>query len=625
VGYKGALTFNGNELAYGALPPLSNLKGRTRFGEKTASLDGLTAKFLGGDVRGSGGVKPDGSYAFNVDGRIGGDAAKSLNAREQEQAAQILKHISGTAPYAVRVRGVKNALPQVELNSDLTGLGLDFPAPFNKSEGMPMPVSFTFTPIAGSPQEHDAKLTFGPVNAHYLLKQTGKEIPIVERGAIGVNKPADLPAQGVTATVDIDELDADAWRKLIADLGPMPQPDPKAQTTAQTQAVKQFIPKQFALHFATIKLLNRRWEDVAIGANLGDDRKWQANIASDQVTGNAEWTPGATKSSPGALQARFTKVVIPGKQETDLVGQMIRKPPANMPSIDLIVNELVVRGRTLGRLEVDAHNNMKDKVPVWYLDKLDLSNPDATLSATANWRTISGPVGFPVNADDNAPRHTALDFKLDITDAGALVERMGLPRTVKNGKGTVTGQLGWDGSPAAVDLPTLNGNLNVDLQHGQILKVNPGAAKLLGVLSLQSLARFLTLNFQDVVGKGLPFEKITGSGTVQNGIGRTNDFTMITAPARVELKGLVNLPKETQDLHAKIIPTISAGAVALGAAVINPLLGLGTLVADLVLSKSIGKAFTIDYSITGSWSKPVIQRVKGDQGKIEIPAEAAPN
>jgi len=163
------------------------------------------------------------------------------------------------------------------------------------------------------------------------------------------------------------------------------------------------------------------------------------------------------------------------------------------------------------------------------------------------------------------------------------------------------------------------------LQHGQILKVNPGAAKLLGVLSLESLAHFLTLNFQDVVGKGLPFEKITGSGTVQNGIGRTNDFTMITAPARVELKGLVDLPKETQDLHAKVIPTISAGAVALGAAVINPLLGLGTLVADLVLSKSIGKAFTINYSITGSWSKPVIQRVKGDQGKIEIPAEAAPN
>jgi uncharacterized protein (TIGR02099 family) len=621
VGYKGALTFNGNDFAYGAFPPLSNLKGRARFGEKTVSLDGLTAKLLGGDVRGTGNVKPDGSYAFDVSGRIGADAAQSLNAHDQAQAAQILKHISGTAPYDLHLRGMKNALPRVEANSDLTGLGLDFPAPFNKSEGTPMPFAFTFAPVAGSSQEHDAKLTLGPVNAHYVLKRVGKDAPTVERGAIGVNKPADLPAQGVTAAVDIDELDADAWRKLIAELGPMPQPDPKTQS----QIVKQFVPNRFALHFTTVKLLNRRWKDVAIGANRGDDRKWQANIASDQVTGNVEWLPGATKQSPGALQARFTKVVIPGKEETDLVGQMIRKPPNNMPSIDLIVNELVVRGRTLGRLEVDARNDVEDNVPVWHLDKLDLTNPDAKLSATANWRTISGPLGYRADADDNAPRRTALDFKLDIMDAGALVERLGLPRTVKNGKGTVSGQLGWDGSPAAVDLPTLNGKVNVDLHHGQILKVNPGAAKLLGVLSLQSLAHFLTLHFQDVVGKGLPFDKITGSGVVQNGIGRTNDFTMITAPARVELKGLVNLPKETQDLHAKIIPTVSAGAVALGAAVINPLLGLGTLVADLLLSKSIGKAFTIDYSITGSWSKPVIQRVKGDQGKIEIPAEAVPN
>ncbi|CAH2770643.1 MAG: FIG005080: Possible exported protein [uncultured Caballeronia sp.] len=621
VGYKGALTFNGNDLAYGTFPPLSNLKGRARFGEKTASLDGLTAKFLGGDVRGTGGVKPDGSYAFDVNGRIGADAAQSLNAHDQAQAAQILKHISGTAPYDLRVRGEKNTLPQIEANSDLTGLGLDFPAPFNKSEGTPIPFAFTFKPITESTEEHDARFMLGPVNARYLLKQTGKEAPTVKRGAIGVNKLADLPAQGVSAAVDIDELDADAWRKLITELGPMPQPDPKTQS----QVVKQFLPSRFALHFATIKLLDRRWEDVTIGANLGDDRKWQANIASDQVTGNAQWLPGATKGSPGALQARFTKVVIPGKEETDLVGQMIRKPPANMPSIDLIVNELVVRWRTLGRLEVDAHNDVEDNVPVWHLDKLELSNPDAKLSATANWHTISGPVGFPADADDNAPRRTALDFKLDIMDAGALVERLGLPRTVKGGKGTVTGQLGWDGSPVAVDLRTLNGKLNADLQHGQILKVNPGAAKLLGVLSLQSLAHFLTLNFQDVVGKGLPFEKITGSGTVQNGIDRTNDFTMITAPAHVELKGLVDLPKKTQDLHAKVIPTISASAVALGAAVINPLLGPGTLVADLLLSKSISKAFTIDYSITGPWSKPVIQRVKGDQGKIEIPATTVPN
>jgi uncharacterized protein YhdP len=98
---------------------------------------------------------------------------------------------------------------------------------------------------------------------------------------------------------------------------------------------------------------------------------------------------------------------------------------------------------------------------------------------------------------------------------------------------------------------------------------------------------------------------------------------MVTPPARVQMQGVVNLPKQTQDLRVKVVPTIGAGAVAIGAAVINPLLGLGALAADLALSKSIQKAFAMDYSITGTLTKPVVQRLHGDQGKIEPPAAVA--
>jgi uncharacterized protein YhdP len=447
----------------------------------------------------------------------------------------------------------------------------------------------------------------------------------VVRGAIGVNKPADLPSQGVAANIELDELDADAWRRLFAELNP-----PQAQNAKQAAApkpamnenVRQFIPTRVALHLTTLKLLNRRWENVVVGASESD-RKWQANIASNQLSGYVAWTPGATRDSPGALLARFAQVVVPEKAENDLVGPMIRRPPRNMPSIDLIVNEVVMRGRTLGRLEVDASNGVENGMPAWRLDKFEFANPDATLAATANWRALSAPDEDDADDDAGNPaRRTALDFKLDVKNLGALLDRFGLPRTVNAGSGTVTGNAAWNGGPTVPDLPTLNGNLAVDLRHGQILKVNAGAAKLLGILSLQSLAHLLTLHFEDVVGKGLPFEKITGTAKIEDGTARTDNFTMVTSPARVELKGFVNLPTQSQDLHARVIPTVSAGAVAIGAAVINPLLGLGTLAADLVLSKSIGRAFARDYAITGTWSKPVIQRVHGDQGKIETPAAA---
>ena len=214
------------------------------------------------------------------------------------------------------------------------------------------------------------------------------------------------------------------------------------------------------------------------------------------------------------------------------------------------------------------------------------------------------------------------DFKLDIKDAGALLERAGQPRTLKGGSGTLSGKVVWLGGPTHIDYPTLNGNLAVDLEHGQILKVDPGVAKLLGVLSLQSLARFATLNFKDVIGEGLPFESVTGTGQISDGIGRTDNFRMVTAPARAEMAGSVDLAQETQDLHVHIVPTVSAGAGVVAATVINPLFGLAALVADFALSKSISKAFAMDYAITGSWSKPHVERVRGDRGKMDLPASS---
>ncbi len=141
--------------------------------------------------------------------------------------------------------------------------------------------------------------------------------------------------------------------------------------------------------------------------------------------------------------------------------------------------------------------------------------------------------------------------------------------------------------------------------------------------SLRLLANLLTLHFEDVVDKSLPFQSITGNAKIENGIGWTDDFSMVTSLARVQIQGMVDLPKQTQNLHVKVVPTVGTGAIAIGAAVINPLLGLGALAADIALSQSISKAFALDYSIIGSWQKPIVQRLHGDQGKIQTPAAAA--
>jgi len=618
IGVEGAIGFENNRLTVENVPPLSQVRGKVHFTERSAQTDRLTAQFLGGDLRASGGLKQDGTYALDLDGHLAVDAARGLGLHGP--AAQVLTRMSGSAPYALNVSGAKGRLPQLTMNSDLTGLALDFPAPFNKPVGAPMPLRLAAGPstVAGESGLERAELNFGPIAARYLLDYKPKSPPTVLRGAIGVNRPADLPSEGVIAAVDLEAFDADAWRSLVTQMRNKEAPA-SATPSTPNPTVAQFLPSRFALHIGTLTLLKRHWDSVIVGASHADG-KWQANIASNQVSGHVSWLPGADKASPGTLQARFARVVIPSVADKDLLGQAISAPAQNMPSIDLVVNELIVRDRDIGRLEVLAHNFNEDGVPVWQLDKLDIANPAATLTATANWRTSAE---LANSADDTTSRRTVFDFKLDIKDAGGLLQRFGQPRTLKAGSGTLSGKMVWRGGPTAIDYPTLNGNMAVDLRHGQILKVDPGVAKLLGVLSLQSLARFATLNFRDVIGEGLPFEHVTGTAQIHNGIGHTDNFEMVTAPARAEMKGSVDLAQETQDLHVQIVPTVSAGAAVVAAAVINPLLGLGALVADLAFSQSISHAFAREYAITGSWSKPHIERVKNDRGKMDAPASTA--
>jgi uncharacterized protein (TIGR02099 family) len=634
TGVAGTVGFQGNTLGHAGWPPIEDLTGRLNFTEHTLALEDAAGRWLGGKVRADGKLAANGSYALGVSGQLSAARARELD--QNSVAGRLLGHLSGEAPFSLDIRGNKSGVPQIAARSDLTGLALDLPAPLGKSSGTPMPFSLTVEPLKGETAEGAlgaqtarANLQFGPIAASYLLRRevAGPDAATsappfhVVKGAIAVDQAPQLPAAGVTATGALESFDVDAWRTLVAELrDPLAAHAPEVSTGEHTETagtLSQFVPSSYGLHFDTLKLLERNWTHVGIDAQRtnGD---WEAHIAADQLTGSLSWQPGAAGNAGGQLTARFSKAEVPVTVGHALVGQLSSPTTRHMPAIDLAIDDFIVRGRSLGRLAVAAHNVDENGVPVWQVDKFEVTNPAAHLLATANWRTAPR-FGTDVPAD--TPRRTAIDFKLDISDAGAVLEQFGLPRTVKGGAGSLSGRIGWRGEPTAIDYPTLWGHMALDLRHGQFLRVDPGVAKLLGVLSLQSLSRVVTLNFKDVIGEGLPFERTTGTGQIKDGVGRTDNFQIVTAPARADLSGTVDLAAETQDMQVVITPTISAGSAVIAATIVNPLLGLGAFVANLALSQSISHAFATQYAITGSWSRPRIERLSADQGKMSVPTE----
>ena len=156
----------------------------------------------------------------------------------------------------------------------------------------------------------------------------------------------------------------------------------------------------------------------------------------------------------------------------------------------------------------------------------------------------------------------------------------------------------------------MTGNFNVNVENGQFLKADPGIAKLLGVLSLQSLPRRLALDFRDVFSDGFAFDFLRGDVTIEQGIARTNNLQMKGVNAAVLMEGQADIAKETQLLKVVVVPEINAGSASLLTAAINPLVGLTTFLAQVILRRPLIEANTQEFLVDGTWVDPRVTRVE---------------
>ena len=393
-------------------------------------------------------------------------------------------------------------------------------------------------------------------------------------------------------------MDMDAWRALL-DGGA------GAGVVTDAETAMAYLPSVLALRAQELTLFGRKLHDVVVGGSrVGSSLR--ANVDAREINGYVEYRPAVQGSagSSGGVFARLARLNIP-RNATTGVENLLDTQPATMPALDIVVDDMELSGRKLGRVVVDAVNRTgaggrRD----WLLNKLQIRVPEAEMSATGSWSPRAGKDGAAGGVG-----RTSLDFNLDIKDSGDLLARFGMPDVVRRGKGRMEGQVAWDGSPLGLDYPSMSGNLNVNVESGQFLKADPGLAKLLGVLSLQALPRRLSLDFRDIFSQGFMFDSVRGDVHLSRGIASTSNMQMRGVNAAVLMDGSADLARETQDLRVVVVPEINAGAAALAAGLINPAIGLGTFLAQLALRGPLTEAATREFRIDGGWAEPRINRV----------------
>jgi uncharacterized protein YhdP len=298
------------------------------------------------------------------------------------------------------------------------------------------------------------------------------------------------------------------------------------------------------------------------------------------------------QAGEGSLEGRLRRLVVqPAGEAAGINPTLIN----SLPALSLTVDDFRIGERMLGQLELRARNDKG----AWQLETLNLRNPDGALNGRAVWR------------NDGAGRHhTRLDFELTASDVGRLLNRLGLVDAIRRGSATLAGDLRWDGPLTTIHYPSLTGQMAVNAENGQFNKLDPGVGRLLGLLSLQSLSRRLTLDFRDIFSEGLAFDSIEGRTAVNAGVMRTAGPLRINSPAaQIEIEGEADLKNETQNLQVLVRPQVGSVAAIGAATLVNPIAGAAALVASTILRNPLGRLFSYRYHVTGSWSDPRVEKV----------------
>ncbi len=565
----GRLAFLGNALQSPGLPRFDQVRGDIAFTGDSLDAQAISAQLLGGPLR---------IDAATRAGRV------QVTAQGRATAAGLTSWLGGA--WNGRLSGqtawrgqldLEAAGERIRIESDLLGLGSSLPAPLAKAAAQPLPLQVTSQPLAAG-QQHEVRL--GKVVGAAWRIEGGR----MARGEIRFGGAPVLPQEaGLRLAGSGRGLDITGWMALL--------PDGKGQTGLALSAID--------LDFDAFDLMGRRFQDVRL---LGRTR---GGLLRTQVTGrgmNGVLTYRPAGEQPARVSAQFRQLVIP--EAVPAAGQAggTNLKAAEFPTVDVSVDDFRLQERALGRLEVLAHGAPQGLT----IESLELTHADSVFRMSGLWR-------------DTQPSETRADIKLGVLDAGKFLARFGYADTLRRGSAEIQGNATWEGSPADFAFATLAGQLDFKARGGQFLKVDPGAGKLLGLLSLQSLPRRLNFDFRDIFNQGYAFDDIGATLRIARGVVYSDDFRMRGPAAKVNMSGLADLNQETVQLRVKVIPKLSEGVAVAGALLGGPLAGVGALAAQKLLRDPFEEVISQEYMVTGPWQAPDVKRLPKSKTKTETP------
>ena len=178
-------------------------------------------------------------------------------------------------------------------------------------------------------------------------------------------------------------------------------------------------------------------------------------------------------------------------------------------------------------------------------------------------------------------------------------------RSSMSGRGRPSGPApGWEDA--------ITGGLNLRLERGSILNLDPGAGRMVGLMSIAALPRRLALDFRDVFNRGLVFDELSGDFVIIDGNAYTDNLRLAGPVVDIGLVGRTGLRDRDYQQHAVVTSEPGRILPAVGF-LASPQVAAALLLFSEIFKEPLNGATRASYCVTGSWAEPMVERQTAEQ------------
>ena len=274
--------------------------------------------------------------------------------------------------------------------------------------------------------------------------------------------------------------------------------------------------------------------------------------------------------------------------------------PKSYPPMSVQIKAVKFGERVFNNFNLNTSSH-KDGMSI---DSVSFANQSLSMNGQGKW------------VDNETGQMTFFDGNFNSNNFGKSLNNLGYKKLIKKGKlnARMIGQ--WPNSPESFSLDEFDGKILLNLEDGDFLQITKETrviGQLLGLFSIASLQKRLSLDFSDFFSSGLSFDQMSGEFNFSNSITSVKSLNLSGTFGEMTIDGVSDIKQRTHNHTLTYIPDLSSMSLISGTLLGGPIGAVASIFYDKVL-KQIGidtnELAAVEYTITGPWDNPEIKLIE---------------